>query len=136
MKTKIQLNDSMQEILFKMSEGNPGALTLCLTILEKGHEIDPDCAMGGLGAILGMDSLGLYAHKIWMLYKDVCGCNLPVMLAVLRGHQLGLVSEQDLLNAVSNHGAGINLDEICAKVAERLPKFQFNQPALTPNERK
>ena len=76
MKTKLDLKDSMQEMLFKMSEGNPGALTVLLVILEKGEQIDPDGAMRGIGPILSLDSLGCYGSKIWMLYKDVCGQNL------------------------------------------------------------
>lgn len=50
MKTKLQLSDSVHDILYKMSEGNPGALTVCLKILKEGETIDPD-ALGGIGAL-------------------------------------------------------------------------------------
>lgn len=125
MKTKIQLTDSVQDVMFKMSEGNPGALTVCLQMLKDGEQIDPDNAMGGLGTILSLDTLGLYGSKIWMLYKDVCGQDLSKMLAVLRGWQLGFLSDIQVRNAVENYGEGINLEEICAKVCERLPRFKL-----------
>lgn len=120
---KIQLTDSMPDVLSKMSGGNPRALTVCMQILKDGEQIDPDNAMGGLGVILSLDTLGLYGSKIWMLYKDVCNQDLPSMLAVLRGWQLGYVSDAQIHNAVDRHGAGLNVDEIHAKVIERLPRF-------------
>jgi len=125
MKSKIELTDSIQDVLFKMSEGNPGALTVCLGILEHGDKIDPDNAMGGLGVILSLDTLQLYGAKIWMLFKDVCGKDLPQMLGVLRGHQLGYVTDAQVHHAVENYGDGINIPDICAKVVERLPRFKL-----------
>ena len=126
MKTKIDLNDSMLDVMTKMSEGNPGALTVCLNILEHGHKIDPDNAMGGLGVILSLDSLGLYGSKIWMLFKDVCGSELPKMIGVLRGHQLGYLNDAQVRRAVDNRGDGINVSDTCAKVVEFLPRFKLD----------
>lgn len=125
MKSKIELTDSMQDVLFKMSEGNPGALTVCLGILEHGEKIDPDNAMGGMGGIVNLDTLQLYGAKIWMLFNDVCGKDLPQMLAVLRGHQLGYVTDDQVHHAVENYGDGINIADICTKVVKRLPRFQL-----------
>lgn len=125
MKTKIELNDSGQEILFKMSEGNPGALTVLLRVLTEGEQIDPDGAMGGLGPILALDTLGLYGPKIWMLFKDVCGEDLSKMLAVLRGWQLGFVSAEQVRIAVENYGNGIDVVDLCNKVGKRLPAFKL-----------
>lgn len=129
---KIQLTDSLQDILIKMSEGNPGALTVCLLIMTKGEQIDPDNAMGGLGAVLFLDTLRLYGPKIWMLYKDVCECDLPRMLAMLRAVQLGLVSRTQLKLAVEAYGEGLNIPSICAQVAERLPRFCWSTPEDAP----
>ena len=120
----------MLEVMTKMSEGNPGALTVCCRILKEGEQIDPDNVMGGLGIILSLDSLGLYGPKIWMLFKDVCGSDLAQMVAVLRGWQLGMLSEAQVRHAVENHGDGINIADICAKIVKLLPRFQLKIPAL------
>jgi hypothetical protein len=125
MKTKIEMTDSLEDMMFKMSEGNPGALNVCLQMLQDGEQIDPDSAMGGLGAILSLDTLRLYGSKIWMLYKDVCEQDLSKMLAVLRGCQLGYVSGEQVRHAADNYSEGINVDEICAKVCEHLPAFKL-----------
>lgn len=128
MKTKIEPSDTVPAILMKMSEGNPGAITVCAQILTKGAEIDPDDAMGGIGKILSLDTLGLYGSKIWMLFKDVCGQNIHRTLAVLRGWQLGFISSEMVRHAVDNRGEGLDLVDICRQVKERLPKFQTEQP--------
>lgn len=130
MKEKIQLTDSIQDVIFKLSAGNPGAITVCLSILKNGAQIDPDNMFGGLGALLSLDTLGLYGPKIWMLFKDVCKENLSRMLAVLRGRQLGFLSEAQINHAVENYGEGINVADICAKVIKRLPRFQLKNNDL------
>lgn len=124
-KTKITLTDSGHDILFKMSEGIPGALTVCLKILKEGEQIDPDNMFGGFGVLLSLDDAGIYGSRIWMLYKDVCGQNLSKMLAVLRGWQLGLVSKERLHAAIENHGVGLNIEEVVAGVAQQLPRFNM-----------
>jgi len=123
MKEKIQLDDSFQDVLFKMSEGNPGALNVCINILKEGEKIDPDNMLGGFGVLLSLDTLGLYGSKIWMLYKDVCNCELIAMLAVLRGWQLGYVTNQQIHHAVDNRGEGINVADIHERVVKSLPNF-------------
>lgn len=113
----------MPEILAKISDGNPGALNVCVRLLKDGAEIDPDDALGPLGAILQLDSIGIYGSRVWMLYKDVCGQRLPEMVALLRATQLGFLSPDALDHAISNYGDGIMVDDMMNQVQERLPKF-------------
>ena len=122
-KDRIELHDSIRDILMKMSEGNPGALTVCMKMLEEGGDIDPQSFAGGLGAILGMDSHGIYGSRIWMLYKDVCGENLENTLAVLRACQLGQLRESDMLHAIDNRGQGIDVPALVMGVKKRLEQF-------------
>lgn len=121
--TRIGLHDNAQDVFIKLCEGNPGGLTVCAEIYKQGATIDPDGAMGGLGALLGLDTLGIYGSRIWMLYKDVCGQSIPKTLSTLRAHQLGFITESELIHAIDNYGAGINVDELYNQVQERLPNF-------------
>jgi len=125
MKARIELTDTTEAALFKISEANPGALSVCIKILTETEKIDPDNGLGGLGVILTLDGLDIYGSKIWMLYNDVCGQRLSCMLAVLRGFQLGFVTRAQLLHAVENSGDGLNLEDIASKVAACLPRFNF-----------
>lgn len=123
MTTKLTLNDTVQDVIVKMSEGNPGAMTVCMGLLREGGGIDPDGVTGGLGLVLHLDSLGLYGSHIWMLYKDVCGHDLTKMCAILRGWQLGQLREDVIHHAIENRGEGIDCDDVLAKVQDRLPAF-------------
>ena len=123
-KSRIQLTDTAMSAAMKMSDGNPGALTVCAMMLKQGAEIDPDSSMGGLGNLLDMDTLGIYGPQIWMLFKDVCSQDLRVTCALLRAWQLGFVSDVGLRAAIDNYGDGIDIPALVAKVEERLPKFQ------------
>lgn len=122
-KERIELTDSTMTVIMKMSDGNPGAITVLMRMLQEGEKIDPDSWSGGLSGILALDTHGIYGSKIWMLYKDVCRENLENTLAVLRACQLGQLREDDMLNAIDNYGRGIDVDALVAGVKEILPKF-------------
>jgi hypothetical protein len=57
----------------KMSDGNPGALTVVMSIYQHVENIDPMGALGGFGPILSLDTLGIYGPDVWMLYKFLTG---------------------------------------------------------------
>jgi hypothetical protein len=124
MRSRIQLTDTAMSAAMKMSDGNPGALTVCALMLREGGTIDPDDFAGGLGSLLSMDTLRLYGPRIWMLYKDVCKEDLRVACALLRAWQLGFVSDSQLRDAIENYGNGIDVPSLVKQVEERLPNFQ------------
>ena len=127
--TRIRLDMTMMDSIIAMVEGNPGALRVCLELLQDGGAIDPDSALGGFGKLLDLDTLGIYGPRIWMLYKDVCGEDLVKTVAALRAHQLGKLTRDTLDHAIDNYGQGLDCDSILASVQERLPRFGVNNNA-------
>lgn len=123
MNTRIELTDSAHSMVFKMSEGNPGAVSVCAQIMGQGEIVDPDMAIGSIMPIFLLDTLGIYSSRIWMLYKDVCGESIINMLAVLRANQLGLLSSDAINHAIDNRGDGIDCDLVVEQVKLRLPNF-------------
>lgn len=121
--TRIKGSDSTQDVMVKMSEGNPGALTVLMSLMTRAAKIDPDNWMPGLGEILSLDTLGIYGSKIWMLYKDVCGEDLVKMCAVMRANQLGFINADLIISAINNYGDGLDVVDLLLKVKERLPNF-------------
>lgn len=123
---RIKLNDSTQDVLLKMSEGNPGALNALMGILTQGGHIDPD-SIGGLGSILFMDTLGIYGTDIYILHNDICDRNLINMLAVLRATQMGMFDGNTLKDACHRQDrSGVSMipvDDLYLKVKEKLPNF-------------
>ena len=119
----IDLNCSLIDIAIKLVGGNPGAIRVCCEIISKAEQIDPDSALGPLGALLSFDSYHIYDERIWMLFKDVCGENVVKVIALLRAVQLGLLSESTLNHAIDNFGEGLNVSEYITKVKKQLPNF-------------
>lgn len=139
MSSRVTLQMSLRDVVMALAGGNPGALNVCMSIVMKGAEIDPDSALGPLGALLSLDQHRIYGSEIWMLFKDVCGQSLPKMLACLRAVQLGGlagVTSEALLSAIQNRGAGVDAAAALAAVKERLPRFDAvaveSAPAVRP----
>lgn len=107
----LQLEDTGLDVFMKMSEGNPGAMTVLMQIFEKTQEIDPENTLGGLGVILCLDTMGLRGSRIWMLYKDVCGESMLELQILMRANQLGVISTDNILGLV--------------RKSERTDCFQF-----------
>lgn len=126
----IKLDDTIGDIIAKMSAGNPGAITVLMQVFEEAPNIDPQDWVGGLGPILNMDNHGIYGPDIWILYKDVCGSNITNLVAVLRSLQLGMTSEKRLLDAIKAKRT-IDVSAILKAVMERLTSFnRYTQPAI------
>lgn len=77
--SKIKLEDNLQEIVWKMSEGNPGALRVLMEILQKEN---------GLNYILTLDDMGIYASKIWVGYKDHCGMDINKYVELIKKREV------------------------------------------------
>jgi hypothetical protein len=126
----LDFNLTGRDILSLLAEGNIGALTVMIEMMKHGAQIDPDSALGGLGAILALDTHEIYGSRIWMLYKDVCGQDLRTTLAILRAVQLGFLHESSLNEAIDSSRrpgkteALIDVPALVAKVEERLPNFK------------
>lgn len=121
---------SVEDILYALSEGNPGALTVMIEALTNGEKIDPDSAMGNFTGLMSFDSYGIYGSKIWLLYNDICGRNIVKALALLRACQMGMmnISEVDsaLAACVGQPGTMMppeRVNEVLALVRELLPRF-------------
>ena len=125
---RINLNDDLQSAIIKMADGNPGALTVLMRLLQpEANEIDPDNLMGGLGNILSLDSIGIYGTDIYVLMNDICENNMVKFITVLRSHQLGLIGADELRNACGRQDRSgkkmINILALHEKVKSQLPKF-------------
>ena len=123
---RIELTDTIESAIIKLGEGNPGAITVLAHIVQGGAQIDPDDAFGGFGTLMSLDMDEIYGSRIWMLFKDVCGQDLPSAIAMCRAVQLGLLPISELNHAIDNMGAGLDVAGTCKLVKERLPRFQFN----------
>lgn len=122
--SRITLQDSVNDMLCKMAEGNPGALTAMINLIEAKEGIDPQSALGPFGPIINLDSWEIYGSSIYVIWADACTRNAHKMIVLLRATQLGIMPV-DTLKAIS-YGAkpGINFKEISDKVCAQLAEFK------------
>lgn len=123
------INATIMDVAIAMGGGNPGGLRVTLDLIQKGGAIDPQ-AFDGIAHVLTLDVHGIYAHRIWMLYKDVCGEDLARMIAVLRAVQLGIIDTAELDHAIDNRGAGLDVDSTITAVKQRLPDLKVEVPSV------
>jgi hypothetical protein len=129
MGTIIKGNDSIKDVVIKMSGGNPGAINALFEIINHCPQIDPDNLMGGIGTILLLDTYNIYASNIYVLWSDICERDIVKMIGVLRACQMGLFPSSILKDACNRQDFSgknmIPLDELLGKVKEALPNFNL-----------
>lgn len=119
--SRIKLTDSASDVLFKLSEGNPGALNVLIVWLREGKNIDPYCEP--LLSMLFLDTLNIVGPSIWVMFKDICGSDIRTFIGVLRACQLGCISDAVLRHAIAT-GGGLDIQWALAEVERQLPNFQ------------
>jgi hypothetical protein len=82
---KIELTDSVADVVVKMSQGNPGAISVMAQI------IDGDAAKG-LFDLLNMDDMGMRGPAIWIGYKDHCGEDIERFRLAVRSRDADMVA--------------------------------------------
>lgn len=120
--SRIDLHDSVMDLIMKLGEGNPGGLTVLMRMLKETKEWD-DNPMGVLGYWLMLDAKEIYGSKIWILYKDLCQESLRKTLLAIRSIQLGdpqgIVEKVNLISA-GKYPERLNHAEILADVCKTL----------------
>ncbi len=115
--TRIQPTDTFTDIAYKLTEGNPGALTVCINLIRNEAEIDPQSAFCGMGCLLSLDQHEIYASNIWILAKYVL---------LLRSVQLGITRESEVLAAIEKLDAdAFDFEAIAKQVKAELDDFQW-----------
>ena len=108
---RITITMTVQESIIAIAEGHPGAIKACCELLNHGPSIDPDSAGSGIGPILDMDEFKIYGEKIYILWNDVCNCDVIKMIALLRAYQLGQLAGVNLpaiYYAIDHRGEGLD----------------------------
>lgn len=124
---RITLQDDGMSAMLKMADGNPGAVTAMMELLQDDNKTDPDSFIGGIGNILSLDTIGIYGTDIYVLWSDICGRDIVKMISLLRGHQLGFITSE-LLKEISGRQdrsgkSLIDIEDIYKKVCDYLPNF-------------
>lgn len=127
---RIQLSDTPMDAILKLVEGNPGATVAITECMKVYPTIDPDSMFGSMSILLNVDSFGIYGHRIWILYKDLCQQNPVKVITIMRAMQLGIVNFVEVKRAIDAIEKIIDIDvpefnhdELLDKVRQHLPNF-------------
>lgn len=123
----IDLNDTVTEVLVKMAQGNPGALSCCIDLMRRNAEIDPENAFGPYGSMLLLDQENIRGVSLYILWNDICGRDTRDLVMLVRAAQLGFLSREklaELAQDVPGQRNTFDYSEVDAKVCERLKQFQ------------
>lgn len=110
--SKLQLTDSTIEILDKMSEGNPGAISILTTLLFK--ETTEELVDSVMHIILPLDTLGVYGSKLYMLWTDACDKNTDKVKKVIELWRTGKLTKEEIHE---------NLNQGYAKPFDQVEEF-------------
>lgn len=126
-KTRLSFDDGLIGSMVKMSDGNPGAATCLMELVEVNHDIDPQTAFGFMSTMISLDTHGIYGTEIYVLWKDLCEENYARMVAVMRAVQLGIIPAEKVKDAVSRQDrSGRNVIDVmflCREVKKKLEEF-------------
>jgi hypothetical protein len=92
---RLNREDSVLDAIGKLSKGNPGATRVLTKLLS---ECDSFVEWSTIMVLL--DELNIYGSEIWLLYKDVCECDIAKVITALRSCQLGLITHDELHDAI------------------------------------
>lgn len=94
----INPEDSMNTIIDKMTEGNPGAAVVLGALAKKAKD-----ASDVLFPIFDMDDMNIRGSQIWIGFKVCCEHNLDVFVEKLEHRDQGLVDEVNKFGLMGNH---------------------------------
>lgn len=123
-RNRVTKEDTLMDVFMKVSEQNPGAVSVLMKLYAENEVIDPDSWVGPLGTILDLDATGIYGAEVYMLYTDVCQESIPHIVALFRAKQFGYLPEKDILAALREKKK-LDLEDLMQRVQQRLPRFNM-----------
>ena len=80
MRKRIELTDSMEDIICEMSEGNPGGLIVLMQLMTRDPLI-----------FLHLDDMNIRGTQIWIGFKDCCKKNIDLFIKLINSRDENLV---------------------------------------------
>lgn len=109
--SKLEMTDNLGDVIIKLSEGNPGAMT---TLFEIMNHFDND-EMEFLGTFLVIDSMALYGSQLYMLWSDCCNRDIEKTVKVINLYCNGVITDKDIEERIKNVGYGKSFDDLIQK---------------------
>lgn len=105
---KIKIGDSLKDIIYKISEGNPGVIAF---ILELSNLCDKK-AINFVKLLMIIDSMELYGSSLYMLWNDSCGRDINKSIKIIQAFRVGIITKQHIKERILNVGYGKSFDDL------------------------
>lgn len=106
--TKLLLTDNFDDIVLKMSEGNPGAMTTIFEIFKaKNNDV-----IDAIPLFLTLDMMGLYGSHLYMLWNDSCNRDVEKVIKVIEAYRSGTINNVHIYERIQNVGYGKSFDDL------------------------
>ena len=93
MREKINANDSFFELVTKLGEGNPGAMNVIMSMINK----NPAAFL----QLLSLDDMNIRGSQIWVAYKDYCGESIDLFLDAVKKRDETMIEAVNIVSAKS-----------------------------------
>lgn len=103
---KLQLFDSLHDVIFKMSEGNPGALSCIMGLKEQMKETD------WVQALLALDMVECYGSHLYMIWNDSCDRDFDKFKQIITAIKKQQITKEIIEERVKNVGRAKSFDDI------------------------
>lgn len=107
--SKLSPTDTLQDVMVKLCEGNPGALDCLMRMYQNQNWKVPN--MNGFTYIMMFDQMGLYGSRLYQLWNDCCDRDLDQIETVLYNILIGTLSSHDVLSNI-NQGYGTPFSDL------------------------
>lgn len=121
---KITLEDNGLNTIFKMSEGNPGAIKGLTSLIK-------DDFMNGYMLMLGLDDMNMRGSQIWTAYKYYCNEDIEKFKEVIHNRDNDMVAfvneQQASLNGEKAVTSGASFDRSKVPAKYRFTQEEVNE---------
>lgn len=93
---EVQLNMSFMELIQLFSEGNPGAVTVILELLNRDKNF-------GFMTLLSLDDMNIRGTQIWIAFKDYCNQDYDKFEKAIKSRDPLMVEKVNAEGMKGNH---------------------------------
>ena len=91
---EINLHDTVRDLLCLMSEGNPEALRVLLTLMED---------EAGMIFVLHLDDMNIRGSQVWIAFKDYAKEDMPTFVQAIKERSAGMIEVVNAEGLRGNH---------------------------------
>ncbi len=115
--SRIKITDNGFDILEKLADGNPGALTALYQFINASYGDNGDLYIARcFETFFIIDMMELYGSHLYMLWNDCCNRDTKKFLKVIEGYREGKIKKSDLNERIFNVGYGKSFDDLLEKI--------------------